>query len=79
METKGLTGVFFYSPVNGKPDALDLADLATYARSLPEVGTTWDVSHLPLNDPDTIAQQIKKSEAQHIVIAGESGGGNEED
>ena len=74
MEKKGLTGVFFYNPVNGKPDAVNLADLATYAQSLPEVGGVWDLSQLPLADPSSIAQKIKEGDFQRIVIAGDTPG-----
>ena len=74
MGEKGLTGIFFCDTQNGKPDAVDIAEVIKYSEKIPGVAVTWLASKLLLTDPEMITSKIKENKLNQIVIAGDTPG-----
>jgi len=67
-------GVYLCQAGIGDPDAVDLHSIAGYAANLPGVEVVKDLGKLPRIDPKVLADEIKSSKIERIVIAGDSPG-----
>jgi len=74
MEEKKSTVVYFCNKLNGTSDVIYLPEIIEYARNLSGVAMVWLPDDISLSDPEQVAKQIKKSNLQRIVIAGNNPG-----
>lgn len=74
MGEKELTGIYFCQLSNGHPDALNISELAEYAKGFEGVPVVWHSGDFLLSDADHIAARIKENNLSRIVIAGDKPG-----
>ncbi len=74
MGEKELTGIYFCQLSNGHPDALNISELAEYAKGFEGVPVVWHSGDFLLSDADHIAARIKENNLSRIVIAGDTPG-----
>ncbi len=74
MGEKELTGIYFCQLSNGHPDALNISELAEYAKGFEGVPVIWHSGDFLLSDADHIAARIKENNLSRIVIAGDTPG-----
>jgi len=60
MGEKDLTGIYFCRHTNGHPDALDISELAAYAKGFDNVPEIWFSGEFILSDADQVATKIKE-------------------
>ncbi|GAI96199.1 unnamed protein product, partial [marine sediment metagenome] len=74
MRDKKLTGVFFSDSVNGQSDVVDISEVATYIKRIPEVAEIWHSSDIQFSDTEKIAAEIKAIKIKRFVVAGDMPG-----
>lgn len=74
MGEKGLTGIYFCHLQNGHKDALNISELAAYAKGFDDVPVIWHSGDFILTDADHVAAKIKENNLSRIVIAGDAPG-----
>jgi len=74
MKNSKNTGIYFYSSLNGSPNGTDYAALEEYAGSIADVSIVWNSGNLPLKDVDKVADKVKESGVDKIILAGDTPG-----
>jgi len=74
MGENELTGIYFCQHTNGHPDALNISELAAYAKGFDKVPVIWHSGDFVLSDADHVAAKIKESNLSRIVLAGNTPG-----
>lgn len=74
MKNEVKTGVYFCKYLNGHPDSLNLDELVSFARGMPEVAMVWEPAALEVDDPGVLASHIRENQLTRIVVAGDRSG-----
>jgi len=74
MKSSNKVGIYFYYSLNGGSGGIDYSSMEEYALGLPGVCSTWNTENLPLNNPEIVADELRKSEVDKIIIAGNTPG-----
>lgn len=74
MGENKLTAIYFCKLSNGHTDVVDVKEVESYAKKIPNVRVTWQSPNLSLTNPDFIVKQIKENNLSRIIIAGDEAG-----
>ncbi len=68
------TGVYFSKPINGQSDSIDISEVATYIKKIPEVALIWYSSDIQLSEPEKMAEILNAKKIKRVVITGNDPG-----
>lgn len=74
MAEKKSTGIFISAQQNGNADGVSISAIKSYSKNLPGVSIVWDTESFPLLESKKIAEKIKESRIDRLVIAGDMPG-----
>jgi heterodisulfide reductase subunit A len=74
MKNEAKTGVYFCKYINGHPDSLNLDELVSFARGMPEIALVWEPHSLDIDDHAMLASRIRENQLTRIVVAGDRSG-----